>query len=180
MPDCYQVAELQGMAQSDALPAFYIWMDLRVNGTENKLYIAKFREEFQVDGQDSFEMFQMDVRTWDKSKAKLRVICAASLPDDVYRFIDSNDNIERAILFCGNKVRANNLMRDYAKIKKACFSYSEVIKAVKKWEKEGENSLLFFELQDMERMNKMSFNIRALTDHRICAQQGREHHRKYF
>lgn len=121
------------MVQSDALPVSYIWMDLKVNGTENKLYISKFREEFQVDGQDVFEVFQMDVRNWDKTKAKLRVICAASLPDDVYRFIDSNDNIERAILFCGNKVRANNLMRDYAKIKKACFSYGEVIKAVKKW-----------------------------------------------
>lgn len=32
----------------------------------------------------------------------------------------------------------------------------------------------------MERMNKMSINIRALTDGKICAQQAREHYRRYL
>lgn len=70
------------------------------------------------------ESFKEFVKSYNTSRSKLRVICAASLPEDVYGFIQNNENIERALLFCGNKIRAANLMRDYSKIAKACYNYN--------------------------------------------------------
>ena len=42
--DLYQVDELQGLVRSDALPVRYLWVDFRINGQENKIYLGKFRE----------------------------------------------------------------------------------------------------------------------------------------
>ena len=83
----------------------------------------KFRAEFKVAGEGKVESFKEYVKNYDNSRSKLRVICAASLPEDVYAFIQNSETIERALLFCGNKIRAGNLMRDYSKIAKACYSY---------------------------------------------------------
>ncbi len=98
-----------------------------------------------------------------EGKERLRVICAGSLPDEAYELIQRSSKIERALLFCGNKVRANNLMRDYSKIRQACFGYNEVIKAVRVWCKESEQSVLLYDLQEVEAFNRHNANIRALT-----------------
>jgi hypothetical protein len=54
-------------------------MDLKVNGSENRVYISRFSKEFQVEGQASVANFKIKVQNWDIKKQKLRVICAASL-----------------------------------------------------------------------------------------------------
>jgi len=60
---------------------------------------------------------------WDSKKYRLRVICAASLPDDGYKFFQNNQKIDRIILFCANKIKANKLIRDFPKIKRICYGY---------------------------------------------------------
>lgn len=122
--DFYRVEELQTATRYDRPPPAYIWMDAKINGTENKLYISKFKERFEVEGQDSFEALKYQILTWNTPERKLRLICAASLKDEEYQYIQNNDKVDRVLLFCGNKIRAGNLMRDFAKIKKACFNYN--------------------------------------------------------
>jgi hypothetical protein len=179
MSDHYQVEE-QMIVRSDALPIRYLWIDLKVNWQENQMYLGKFREEFTVEPHATVDGLGVRVREWAaEGKEKLRVICAGSLPDDAYELIQRSSKIERAILFCGNKVRANNLMRDYSKIRKACFGYIEVIKAVRVWRKETEQSLLFYDLQEVEAFNRHHANIRALTDSKISLREAKEHFKKY-
>lgn len=177
--DLYQVEELQTLVRIDALPFRYLWIDFKVNNPENQIYLAKFREEFAVEPQATVDSLSLRVRDWAEGKEKLRVICAGSLTDDVYELIQRSSKIDRAILFCGNKVRANNLMRDYSKIRRACFGYSEVIKAVRAWRKEAEQSLLFYDLQEVEAFNRHNSNIRALTDSKVSLKEAREHFKKY-
>jgi hypothetical protein len=119
------------------------------------------------------------VQDWPEGNERLRVICAAHLPDEGYQFIQSSSHIDRVILFCGNKVRANNLMRDYSKIRRACFGYNEVIKVVQAWHKETEQSLLFYDLQDVETFNRHNANTRALTDNNITLKEAKEHFKRY-
>lgn len=164
MSDHYQVEDLQSMVRSDSLPVRYLWIDLRVSGQENQIYLGKFREEFTVEPHPTVDSLRLRVQEWAmEGKERLRVICAGSLPDEAYELIQRSSKIERALLFCGNKVRANNLMRDYSKIRQACFGYNEVIKAVRVWCKESEQSVLLYDLQEVEAFNRHNANIRALT-----------------
>lgn len=178
--DLYQVEELQTLVRMDTLPYRYLWMDLKVNNPENQIYLGKFREEFTVEPHATVESLRARIRDWAEGKEKLRVICAGSLTDDAYELIQRSSKIDRAILFCGNKVRANNLMRDYSKIRKACFGYNEVIKAVRAWRKEAEQSLLFYDLQEVEAFNRHCANILALTDSKVSLKEAREHFKKYY
>ena len=50
----------------------------------------KFRAEFKVAGEGKVESFKEYVKNYDNSRSKLRVICAASLPEDVYAFIQNS------------------------------------------------------------------------------------------
>jgi hypothetical protein len=71
-------------------------------------------------------------------------------------------------------------MRDYPKIKQACFTYSEVIKTVRKWEREAETSVLFFEPQEVETVNRFSINVGALTDPSIFFTEANDNWRQYM
>lgn len=44
--DCYKTEELQLNSRYDRPPPVYIWMDAKINGSENKLYMARFKERF--------------------------------------------------------------------------------------------------------------------------------------
>lgn len=177
--DLYQVEDLQSFVRMDALPFRYLWIDFKVSNPENQIYLTKFREEFTVEPHATVDSLSVRVSNWAEGKEKLRVICAGSLKDDAYELIQRSSKIDRAILFCGNKVRANNLMRDYSKIRKACFGYKEVVEAVRAWRKEAEQSLLFYELQEVEAFNRHKANICALTDSKISLKEARDHFKKY-
>ena len=129
--DFYRVVELSELERKDKADFKYIWFDLKVNGAENKLYLNRFREAFNIDPQDNVNNFRGMVNNWDMKKNRLRVICAASLPDEGYELFQNSQKIDRIILFCANKIKANKLIRDYPKIKRICYGYGEVIRVVR-------------------------------------------------
>lgn len=53
--DDYRVEEVAqaGTRYDRPLPA-YLWVDARINGAENKMYICRFKERFDVGATDSF------------------------------------------------------------------------------------------------------------------------------
>ncbi len=157
----FEAEALEAGTRYDYPPPFYLWVDAKMHGHENKLYIARFKELFEVEGLASFEELRAQVAGWEGRR--LGLICAASLKDEEFRFLQDNDKVERILLFCGNKTRAGNLMRDFPKVNRACFNYHEVTKAVKAWHQDSLTSLLFFDPQGVDALNRLNANILALT-----------------
>ncbi len=95
---------------------------------------------------------------------RVRVVCAASLPEDTYRYIQQSDKIDRAMLFCNSRVKAEMLMRSYPKIRNACFGSWEVLRVAGLWQKEEETCFFLFEQDSIEHINKFYSNVLSLTD----------------
>jgi hypothetical protein len=68
------------------------------------------------------------------------------------------------MLFCNNRVKADSLIRSYSKFKASCFGSWEVVRLIKLWDKEDETSLLVFEVEGIENINRHYSNILAMTD----------------
>lgn len=117
--------------------------------------MAKFKDN---------ESLQQDARQIDLTKCRVRVLISASFQDQVYDWLQSNESIERIALFCGNKTKAGILMRNFPKIKSACFGFEEVIRAFKIWEREEVRNIYFFEEKDMELLYLTTINWHSLTD----------------
>lgn len=84
------------------------------------------------------------------------------------------------MLFCSNKIRAGSLLRSYSKIKVACFGSWEVARIIKLWSKEEEVSLLIFEEDSIEIINRHYSNILSLTDVKnICMVEAKQHFEIY-
>lgn len=121
--DYYRTVPIEELQRKDKATFKYIWVDLKVNGAENQLYLNRFKEAFNIEPQDNINAFRNMVNAWDSKNNRLRVICAASLPDDGYELFQNSQKIDRIILFCANKIKANKLIRDYPKIKRICYGY---------------------------------------------------------
>ena len=82
--DYYRTVAIEELQRNDKADFKYIWVDLKVNGAENVLYLKRFKQAFNIDPQDNINAFRKMTDVWDSKKGRLRVICAASLPDEGY------------------------------------------------------------------------------------------------
>lgn len=63
-------------------------------------------------------------------KKRIRIIAASSLTENVYEYIQNNSVIDRAMLFCSKKIKAEQIIKTYPKIKSASYDETEVINTV--------------------------------------------------
>jgi hypothetical protein len=108
--------------------------------------------------------FNREVERWPAHTQRLRVVCAASLPEDTYAFIQQNEKVDRAMLFCNSQIKAGLLIQHYPKIRAACFGSWEVARIVRLWDREELTALLVFEDESIDAINRHYSNVLALTD----------------
>ena len=172
--DLYKVEDLSTLQLKDQPPLLYIWIDLNIKNQENSIHSRSFKEWLElieVDCQDKL------VKEIDRASGahRCRVISAASLSEEFYRFLQEHEKIERVVLFCRTNARSYTLLRNYGKIKQTCNSPAEVVKAFLAWEKLEERSVLFFEEESIGCINQYYANLLSLSDRRqILASETRK------
>jgi hypothetical protein len=67
----------------------------------------------------------------------IKVITAASLPDDDYRYLQEEEKISQVFLFCGNEQRAKLLCKNFSKIKGYGLKCQQLIEVIKNAELEN-------------------------------------------
>lgn len=68
-------------------------------------------------------------------------------------------------------MRANQLIIAYPKIKTACFKYTSVISKVQQWERESDETIIFFNRENITRLNKNTANWLGMTSKEIAEPQ---------
>jgi hypothetical protein len=131
----YCLHNLETYRRSDTLPIKYMWLDKNVENFENKNYFEKFAKIFDISKFVHLGSLELAL-TITPTKNRVRIICSASFPDQVYDSLQNNEAIEKIALFCGNRTKAGILMRNYPRIKEACFGFEEVVRTLKFWERE--------------------------------------------
>lgn len=140
----YYYCDLKDLQLADTLPLHYLWIDFNVFNQENQYYLNKFQQLFEIDAVPDLETLVIRISSLSAIKKIIRIIAASSLTENFYEYIQSNSAIDRAMLFCSKKIKAEQLIKTYRKIKSASYDEKEVIRTVQKWKREETESLYFF------------------------------------
>ena len=98
----------------------------------------------------------------------IKVITAASLPDDDYRFMQNENKIAQLFLFCGNEERAKLLCTNFSKIKNFALKAPKMIDLLKDYENKDQldvdpYTLLCMIEDDRKLLNKYRLNYFCIT-----------------
>lgn len=118
-------ADLSTSTSLRDIPIKYFWVDPKVKNEENDIYLKKLLEQkFNVDAFEQVDAFKLALTSIYYDKCIIRVLCAASLKEEDYLYLDNNPKINAVFLFCGAKKRADDLMAAHKKIRHAAFTIS--------------------------------------------------------
>ena len=93
----------------------YYWIDPKIYNGENQKYFNQFLSHFKIDSFTSLEALISELDEIQNNEV-IKVITAASLPDDDYRHMQNESKIAQLFLFCGNEERAKLLCKNFPKI----------------------------------------------------------------
>lgn len=80
----------------------YYWIDQRVYNAENQKYYNQFLQNFKIDSFTSIEGLRAELDEVQGNEI-IKVITAASLPDDDYKYLQAEKKVAEIFLFCGNE-----------------------------------------------------------------------------
>ena len=129
----FYLEELQKMSLNGRKEVFYYWIDPRVYNAENQKYFNQFLQHFHIDSFTSTEGLKTELMEIQNEQL-IKVITAASLPDDEYRQLNEDKKIAEMFLFCGNEERAKLLEQNFPKIKGYGLKCHQLIDCLKKFE----------------------------------------------
>lgn len=79
----------------------YYWIDPKVYNAENQKYYNMYLQNFKIDSFTSLEGLKSELEEIENQEL-IKVITAASLPDDDYRHLQQEKKVAQVFLFCGN------------------------------------------------------------------------------
>jgi hypothetical protein len=108
----------------------YYWIDPRVYNAENQKYYNLFLQNFKIDSFTSIEGLKAELEEVQNNEL-IKVITAASLPDEDYKYLQSEKKVAEIFLFCGNEEKAKLLKRNFSKIVGFGLKCPQVIEVIK-------------------------------------------------
>lgn len=111
----------------------YYWIDPRVYNAENQKYYNQFLQNFKMESFTSIEGLKSELEEVQNHEL-IKVITAASLPDEDYKYLQSEKKISEIFLFCGNEEKAKLLRRNFNKIGGFGLKCPQVIEVIKQSE----------------------------------------------
>ncbi len=126
----YYYCDLKDLQFTDTLPLYYLWIDFNVFNRYNQSCLKIFSQLFQIDAVPDLKTLVIRISSLSAIKKRIRIIAASSLTENVYEYIQNNSVIDRAMLFCSKKIKAEQIIKTYPKIKSASYDETEVINTV--------------------------------------------------
>lgn len=111
----------------------YYWIDPRVYNAENQKYFNQFLQFFKIESFTSIEGLKGELEQIQNQEL-IKVVTAASLADDDYRYLQDEKKIAEVFLFCGNEEKAKLLQRNFKKITGFGLKCPQVIEILKQAE----------------------------------------------
>ena len=145
----------------------YYWIDPKIYNAENQKYFNQFLSHFKIDSFTSLEALKSELDDIQNNEL-IKVITAASLPDDDYRHMQNEHKIAQLFLFCGNEERAKLLCKNFPKIKGYALKSPKMIELLKEFERSDNLdvdpcSLLCMIEEDRKLLNKYRLNYFCIT-----------------
>lgn len=112
----------------------YYWIDRRVYSGDNQMAFNYFRNNFRMEIFTSIEGLKT---TLEESKPGeiIKVLTAAGLPDEDFRYLHNEPKVSEVFLFCANEERAKLLMRNFKKITDYGLRKEKIVEIMREAEK---------------------------------------------